>query len=503
MLPPNIEDMIPEDHICYLVESIVESMDFTTFDMKYSGAGHPAYHPGIILKILIMGVLDRVRSSRRLAKNARENIVYIYLSEKLTPDFRTISDFRKDNKDLVREVFRHTVTLARNEGLLDLSHLSTDGTKIKANASNRRVLSGEEIEYVLRFVDEELEEWARQDEIEDSEFGELRGIDQLPQRNKKTIQKAVQYYVKKMRERGDRFRGEVKDKLERAHKEVEENDVGQVSTTDVDSRFMKNKKGKIELSYNCQVTTDKRGFILANDVSQGANDTDQLKPQVKQTEQNLGGLSDNGGWSFDSAYFESSNIKFLADRGIDGYIPDIEKKRNNHFDKKHFRYDIEKDEYICPVGRRVTFFRQHYDRQKQKTVRMYRGVECIGCKERRRCTNRRDGIRYIKAYPEELELNAMREKMKTQEAKERYRIRKQSVEAVIGDIKENKGVRSFLTRGVARVKSEFDLICAACNIKRIWVFLLEKNRERKTAPTQPTQLRVNFTYFYQFANTLY
>ncbi|HLE24854.1 MAG TPA: transposase [Thermodesulfobacteriota bacterium] len=131
--------MIPEDHICYLVESIVETLDFTTFDKNYSGAGHPAYHPRIPLKILIMGVLDRVRSSRRLAKNARENVVYIYLSEKLTPDFRTISDFRKDNSDIVKEALRHTVTLAREEGLLDVTHLSTDGTKKRTNASNRRV----------------------------------------------------------------------------------------------------------------------------------------------------------------------------------------------------------------------------------------------------------------------------------------------------------------------------------------------------------------------------
>jgi transposase len=104
--------MIPEDHICFLVESIVESMDFSSFDIKYSGAGHPAYHPRILLKILIMGILDRVRSSRRLAKNARENIVYMYLSEKVTPDFRTISDFRKDNGGIVKEAFKHTVTFA-------------------------------------------------------------------------------------------------------------------------------------------------------------------------------------------------------------------------------------------------------------------------------------------------------------------------------------------------------------------------------------------------------
>jgi transposase len=87
LLPPSIEEMIPEDHICSLVESLIDSLDYTAFDICYSGAGHPAYHPRVVLKLLIMGVLDKVRSSRRLARKARENVVYMYLSEKLTPDF--------------------------------------------------------------------------------------------------------------------------------------------------------------------------------------------------------------------------------------------------------------------------------------------------------------------------------------------------------------------------------------------------------------------------------
>src|SRR3972149_5566483 len=133
LLPPSIEDLIPDDHICFLVESLVDSLDYSSFDIRYSGAGHPAYQPRIPLKLVIMGVLDRVRSSRRLARNARENVVYMYLSEKLAPDFRTISDFRKDNPDIVKEALRHTVTLAREEGLLDVTHLSTDGTKKRTN----------------------------------------------------------------------------------------------------------------------------------------------------------------------------------------------------------------------------------------------------------------------------------------------------------------------------------------------------------------------------------
>ena len=125
LLPPSIEELISEDHICFLVESLIESMDFSLFDEKYSGAGRPAYHPKIILKLLVMGVINKVRSSRNLARNARENIVYMYLAEKLNPDFRTISDFRKNNPAIVKEVFKHTVSLAKQAGLVDLNHFAT------------------------------------------------------------------------------------------------------------------------------------------------------------------------------------------------------------------------------------------------------------------------------------------------------------------------------------------------------------------------------------------
>jgi len=355
LLPPSIEELIPEDHICFLVEALVDSMDFKAFDLKFAGAGHPAYHPRVLLKILVMGVMDRVRSSRRLAKNARENVVYMYLSEKLAPDFRTISDFRKDNPEVVKKTFRHTIELGKQEGLLDLSHLSTDGSKIKANASNRRVLTEEELEFLLRFVDEELEEWARQDTKEDDIFGDLRGFDQLPGKSKKAIQKAAQYYVRKLRERGSIFKEEIKDKLEQAFEESKQSGSRQTSVTDPGSRFIKNGKGKIELSYNTQITVDNRGFILSSDVCQDATDTRQLEPQVLQVEENVGPLPAGIAWSFDAGYFGGANIKFLSDKKIDGHIPENKKTSVNPYDKSRFRYDMESDEYLCPEKKRLKF----------------------------------------------------------------------------------------------------------------------------------------------------
>lgn len=472
LLPPSIEDMIPEDHICFLVEGLVESLDYREFDIKYSGAGHPAYHPRILLKLLIMGVLDKVRSSRMLARSARENIVYIYLSEKLTPDFRTISDFRKNNPELVKEVFKHTVGFAKQEGLLDLSHLATDGSKVKANASNRRVMTKEELEVLLKFVEEELQEWAKQDTIEDNKFAKMRGFDQLPKHSRKTIQKAALYYIKRQKEKGESFKADITETLQKAQEEIESEGLKKVNTTDTDSRFMKNKSGRIEFSYNPQVTVDKAGFILANDVCQDAADYGQLQPQVLETKDNIGELSEKTAWSFDAGYFEGSNINFLSENKIDGYIPgNNNKKSTNPYDKKNFLYDEARNEYVCPENKRLIYIGMQFDKQKQKEVRVYKGQVCSECIKQQDCTKRKSGIRLIKMFPYEAERNIMAAKMKTPQAKEIYRLRQQIVEPVIGDIKENKGLRGFLTRGIRAVRGEFNIACAAVNIKRIWLAL--------------------------------
>jgi transposase len=486
LLPPSIEELIPEDHICFLVEGLVDSLEYSAFDIRYSGAGHPAYHPRIPLKLLIMGVLDRVRSSRRLARNARENVVYMYLSEKLAPDFRTISDFRKNNPDLVKEVFQHTVSFAKEEGLLDLSYLATDGSKVKANASNRKVLTKEELEFLLRFVDKELEEWAKQDRVEDGAYGDLRGSDQLPHQSKKTVKKAAHSYIKKLKERGADFKERLRENLQKAKDEVDKEGLSKVSISDPDSRFMKTPEGDIDLSYNPQVTVDRTGFILANDVSQNAADVGQLQPQVLQTEENLGGLPENVAWSFDAGYFGSENVKLLSDKKIDGYIPDNnEIKGKNPYDKRNFTYDPIRDEYTCPGNQKMKFIGEHFDKQKKKVIKMYKGQACSGCKRQSACTTRKDGIRYLKMYPYEGERNAMAEKMKTQQAKETYKLRQQIVEPVLGDMKENKGFRAFLTRGIKTVKAEFNIICAALNVKRIWTSLRRINRERREILYQP------------------
>jgi len=120
LFPLSIREMIPKDHVCFLVEDFVEELDYSKFDMIYAGAGNPAYHPRILMKILVQGMLSKVRSSRKLAQSTRENVVMMYLAEKVNPDFRTIARFRKKNEVFVKDAFKKTVEIAGEHKLIDV-----------------------------------------------------------------------------------------------------------------------------------------------------------------------------------------------------------------------------------------------------------------------------------------------------------------------------------------------------------------------------------------------
>jgi len=250
---------------------------------------------------------------------------------------------------------------------------------------------------LLGFVEGELEEWAKQDAVEDKQFGDLRGYDQLKDKSKRSVQKkAAQHYVKQIKEKVDRHKSEIEDRLKAAQQEVDASELKKVSTTDPESRFMMNKKGKIELAYNPQLTVDRNGFVLANDVFQDAFDTDQLQPHVLQTESNIGDLPAGVRWSFDAGYYESENLKILADKKIDGYVYCQEKAEDTPYDKKYFHYDAEKDEYLCPEKGSVIFVGTTYDKLKNKTARFYKGTQCVHCGAKKECTKSRTGFRRIR-----------------------------------------------------------------------------------------------------------
>ena len=177
LLPPSVHDWLPENDLVYFILDAVNELDISAITKKYEQEerGYPPYNPRMMVALLFYAYCRGIFSSRKIMAACEERLTFRVVVGDDIPNWRTISDFRKNNPDLVKEVFKHTVTFAKGEGMIDLSHLSTDGSKQKANAANRKVLTKEELEFLLRFVDDELEEWARQDDIEDEMFKEIEG----------------------------------------------------------------------------------------------------------------------------------------------------------------------------------------------------------------------------------------------------------------------------------------------------------------------------------------
>ncbi len=487
-LPPDIRDLIPSDHICYLVESFVDEMDFSEFETRYDGSGHPAYHPCIICKILIQSMLDRVRSSRAIARNVRENIVYMYLAENLQPDFRTISNFRKENENLITELFKNTVKAARDLGVIGLEQLSTDGSTVKASASKNNVVLEEVLRVIGEYVNNELKKGIEVDKLEDEQFGNCRGYDQLDENGKYKVKAVVAKYIKQVnKDNSNDRKKEIKDTVEEALDEFEKDSIEKVSLTDKESRFMKNKKGVFELAYNAQITVDhKLGIIVANDICQDRTDTYQLKPQIEMVEENCGLLKVGTKLCADTGYYSGNNIHYLNDKKLDPYIPEqevtktiTEKVEDVRFDISNFDYSEEIDEFICPENQRLKFLREGYEKERRRKYRIYKGTECQKCEFTKNCTKRIDGVRHLKIAEFSKERKQLADKMKTEDARKIYGQRKQVVEPAIGNYKENLGFREFLTRGIKSVRNEFNLVCTAANLRKIWIYSSKNEIIRK------------------------
>ncbi|RJS86415.1 transposase [Methanophagales archaeon] len=227
LLPLDISELIPVDHICYLVIAIVNGIDVSEIEEKYRfKLCNSAYPRRMLLRLLVQAAIDGVWSSRKINKLAHESVVYMYLAGNEKPDFRTLCKFRSENKELIETTFEKNVTFTKARGILTLEHLSTNGTKMKANASNDYTLCKAEIEAIREIIEHGI----AIDKEEDKLYGDKRGDE---------LQKE-----------------QIIEKLDKAEEELNTSGQSAVSITDPEARFMKNKKERIELLYNPQITVD-------------------------------------------------------------------------------------------------------------------------------------------------------------------------------------------------------------------------------------------------------
>jgi len=466
LFPASIGDYLPKDHLAWVIDEVVEQLDLGRLYKKVPSVGNPSYHPKMMLKILFYGYATSNFSSRKIAKGLDTDVAFIFLSGMQKPDFRTISDFRKNNLEEISELFVQIVRLCKKLGLVGLGHISLDSTMIKANASREKALDREELileeQAINKKIKELLETAQATDDKEDEIFGpNLRG-DEIP--------KELRCPKKRL------------EKIKEAKKELEKDSLKEINLTDFDATFQKQEHNLVRPGYRAEVAVDKKEqIIVACDVTNRRTDYEQLIPLIEQTVENLPEASTQKSIviTADSGYSSMERLKELElKEHIDAYIPDAKyqgKQRGKKIDedspfhKKNFTYNAKNNVYVCPNNKKLFFVR----RRREKSGAMCSVYQCRqyrSCRYAGVCTTNRDG-REIRICDNTAVLYRMRQKLDTAEGKQIYSRRKTIVEPVLGNIKHNLGFRQFLLRTLRKVKAEFRLIAIVHNIRKIAKFL--------------------------------
>ena len=472
LLPTNLRDIIPKDHICYLIEDVIDQLDFSSFDKKVEGPGNPSYHPRISLKIILNGVCERITSTRKLEKLTYENIVFRYLAENLNPDFHTIASFRKENKTLIKQSFLQTIEIAKNLDMVNFNKLYLDGIKVKANASKSKSFTKEEINFLSDFVDKHLEEMDKVDEEEDRKYGDSNGEPKIP--DHLTSRRKLREKIKEILKNTDK----AKKQLEKAKAKIKQEKVDKVNLTDMDSRMMKMKKGHhYEQAYNCQLLVEDKGeIIVGNHISDLPNDVSETIPTMEKfkLEQNV---SLEGVEVFqDNGYSGSVAADYYEKEKAIAYIPDTVTTKELHgkakeisrFHNDNFKLDFKKNQAICPTGHRMKFARKDFKRKETGSwTNIYRTNKCVGCIFQKECAGTKN-YREAKINPK---MRRIRLRFKTKNGLRKYNKRFHKGEVAQGHIFHNLGYREFKMRSEESCESEVNLFSAAYNLKKIYIKL--------------------------------
>ena len=399
-----IEELIPHDHLCRMVKEVVFSLDTEPIEAKYSFLGQNSYHPKLLLSVLFYGYATGVRSSRKLSEKCISDHMYIYLMQCYRPDYRTISDFRKNNTREIERYFVDIVRIFSELGYKSVGKIYLDGTKIKGSASSKRTKDRAGFEKWLEKLEEEIKDLIKEAAAIDNQEDESCKLSSEQEKLQKKL--SNRNYVK----------SKIHEALEMLNDERRRK---QVNLTDSDAHYMKSGGSRdIRPGYNSQAVSTEDGIIVAADVVTEANDHDQLEPMIEQAELNTGKKVEEV--SADSGYGGYASCEYLEKREIDGYVPDMYfhqyksgeyQKEENRYHYSNFKYDAASDSYMCPEGKRLTYWktRKKKTESRQWNHKVYRGTECGVCKKRSLCTKAK--VRELLIDIREPLLQKMREKL--------------------------------------------------------------------------------------------
>ncbi len=454
LLPPTVDELIPDDHPARFVASFVDSLDeniWRNMEIVLEGdpLGTPSYHPRAMLGVWLYGFMTGTRSSRKLEAACRDQIPYLWLTGWQHPDHNSLWRFYKAHRQEMRQLFKMTIHTASKLDLLDFVYQAVDGTKIAANANKDRTYDAKGLEKLISRLDAAIDDLEKQNET---------GNDPVPVHLPEELRKATV------------LREKVKAALQKLREEGERKDI---NLTDDETVFMKSRQGIIP-GYNVQavatpakIRKEKGMIITAVDTVTDAVDFAQLTPMLDQANENTGKKTDF--MLADAGYHSSDNLADCDQRKQAVVMPESQDKAlQNPYHKDKFRYNDKTDSYICPQGQTLHFVSAKVKHNKMKKLYHGKGAICRSCPAFGKCTTCKHHGRELQIDIHDELLQKHRQLMKTEEASKMYALRKEIIEPVFGILKEQLNFRRFLLRGLHNAQAEATLIATAFNLRTLY-----------------------------------
>jgi transposase len=466
LFPEHLEDYIAEDNAVRVIDAFVERLDLEGLGFRTVAAdtGRPGYRPSVLLSIYIYGYMNRIQSSRRLERESQRNVELIWLTRRLLPSFKTIADFRKDNRKAIRRVCREFVEVCRELDLFSQRLVAIDGSKFKAVNSRDKNFTRKSVKQRIKKTEANIERYLAKLDAADREEPEIREV------TAEELKAKIASMAAKL------------DELNARAIEVEAHPDKQVSLTDPDARSMMKPGGGSVVGYNVQTAVDsKHHLIVHHEVVNAAMDRHQLSSVAKGAKAALGleqGTSDDAGLPLkdrvgqdrtaltvlaDEGYYTSSEVVECVRAGIRPLVRRTDtsgRSKTGLFTKADFIYDEDEDVYHCPAGEVLPYKGLWKDGNRE--LRAYRTFKCPRCALKAKCT--RSNNRRIDRYPDQDVLDAVQADLA--KSPDAMRERKKLVEHPYGTIKHWMGSTHFLMKRLPNVKAEMSLHVLAYNLKR-------------------------------------
>jgi transposase len=454
LFPESIDEYITEDNVVRVIDTFVMVLDMQKLGFVRAipaDIGRPPHDPRNILKLYLYGYLNRIRSSRKLENETLRNIEVMWLLNKIRIDFKTIADFRKDNKKPIRKVFQQFTQLCSNWDLFGKELVAVDGTKIRASNSKRNNFSSKKLDRHIKYINEKIEEYMKTLDTTDKEEEPV---------DRKISAEEIRKRIEELKNR--------KTTYEEMKNDLSETGETEISTTDKDARLMAVNNNGIDVCYNVQAVTDSKNKLIVDyDVINNPADQGQLGKMAKKAKEvfeveGIEALADKG-------YYQSDDLKDCETEHITTYVSkqvfsNSTGEREYYPDK--FKYDKESDIYICPQGIILyppkKLLKSREDRERG--IKYKNPEECKNCPKKSKCTKSEKGREITRNVDQDF-LDAV--DIRTAQNKEKYRQRQTIVEHPFGTLKRTFGYYYFLTRGLESVKTEIGLGFLAYNFKRV------------------------------------